>query len=152
MKLTRTRALAAARTFLVLTGFVTGLGTGLGEANPPRLLEAVVSAVLGVLLIPLLVVFFFRIEVAMGLFKPPWEHPSSASTMNPLSLVQLGYFVFAALGLGAAMAIPWRGLPAFSYALLALSGAIGLDLALVQLLRSFPPPQMNNRNQDSRCR
>lgn len=149
MRLSRKAILVTAKVFLLAVGFAVGLGAGLGDPTSPTIAEASVSAVLTILLLPLIVVLLFRAEVAIGAFKPPWESPSRSSTMNPLSAVQLGSLVFAAMGVGSMVAVPWRGFAAVSYALLGLSGSIGLDLALVRLMKRFPPLQTHTHDSDA---
>jgi hypothetical protein len=117
MKLARKSFLVTAKVFLLLVGFAVGLGTGLGDPNSPTIVEGIISAILTILFLPPMVILLFRVEVAISIFKPPWEAPSHSSTMNPLSAVQLGSLVFTAMGVGSTVAIPWRGLAALSYAL-----------------------------------
>jgi hypothetical protein len=149
MELARRSFLMTAKVFLLLVGFGLGLGAGLGDPNSPTIAEGIISAVLTILFLPPMVVMLFRVEVAIGIFKPPWETPSGSSTMNPLSAVQLGSLVFTAMGVGSTVAIPWRGFAALSYALIGLSGGIGLHLALVRLMKRFPPNQTNTQDSDS---
>jgi hypothetical protein len=143
MKLARKIFLVTAKTIVLLAGFGAGLIAGVGDSSPPTVVEGIIILPLAILIIPPLIVLSFRINVATGFFKPPWETPSRAEKMNPLSAVQLGSFICIAIGLGATVSIAWRGLVAFYYALVGFSAGIGLHLALVRLMSRYPPPQMN---------
>jgi len=106
------------------------------------ILAGIVISSLTVLILPILIVFLFRFGMAAGYFKPPWPAPSRASTMTPLSAVHLGSFVCIAVGVGATISIVWRGTEVVYYALLGFSAGLAFHLALVKLMRRFPPHQV----------
>lgn len=124
----------------IILGFSMGLLGSIANEKPPRLVEGILSCVLPILVLPRLVEFVFRLNVAVGAFHPPWEAPSSANRMNPLSFVRLGFLLFIAVGVASTISIAWRGLAAAYHVLLSFSGALACHLALHRLLRRFPPP------------
>lgn len=132
--------LLTAQAFIVLVAFVTGLFAGTGDSSPPTVAEGIISVPLVILFMPLVTVLLFRLEVAIGIFRPPWDTPSCAAQMNPLSAVRLGSWAFTAAGAGATLAIVWRGIAAVPYALIGLAGGFALHLALMRLVKRYSQP------------
>jgi hypothetical protein len=145
MRLTRTTLNATAKAILVLAGFASGLIAGLGGSSQGTVVEGLIGACLGILIMPLLIVLLFRFEVAIGIFKPPWEPPNRARSMNPLSLVQLGSYFFTAVGAGATMSIAWTPLAGINAALIGFSGGIALYIGLVRLMKRYSLPHTNDQ-------
>jgi hypothetical protein len=146
MKETRKNYLLLAKVFLLLVGFVQGLLASMHHFQQLKIIDVIILVPLIILIGPILCVLLFRVEVAIGAFKPPWEKPSLIGELNPLSCVQLGSFLLYAIGVGAMISMAWSGLTAFEYMLLGFSGGIAFHLALLLLMKRYPPLQMNAAN------
>jgi hypothetical protein len=134
-----------ARVVLPLAGFVLGLFADVDDLRPPTVVEGVVLVPLVIFLLPPLVMMLFRVEVALGAAKPPWESPNHAGRLNPLLLIQIASLLLAAVGLGATISIAWKGAAAVYYALLGWSGAVAFHLALRWLMRRYLAPQRDSK-------
>jgi hypothetical protein len=149
MKLRRNTLVAIAKIILLLAGFASGLFAGMSDSSAPTVVEGVIIALITILTMPLLIMLLFRVSVAIGVFKPPWEVPTRVGKLTPLSSVQLGSFVFAAMGVGATVSLAWRGLMANGYILLGFAGGLACHLALVRLRKRFSSPQGNMQDSTS---
>ena len=130
----------------LLGGFLLGLlGGGQEEkAGMSEMVQTGIACGLAILIMPWLMVLLVRFDIAIGFFKPPWERPRlfriPGGWDDPLPYFQLIAFVFAAMGVGAAVSITWRGLRAVPMALLGICGGIGLHLGLKRLTARFTRP------------
>jgi hypothetical protein len=129
----------AVKAVILLQGLVAGMFAAASDFN---LVEGIISAVLALLLLPILIVLVIRANIALGFLQPPWDAPHLASNpisqKDPLPFIQFASFYFASAGVGAAVSIVWKGAAAVPWALVGLCGGIGCHLGLLRLLASFP--------------
>ena len=71
MKLTRSNFFAALKAIFLLAGFVVGLLAGADDSNSLTVVEGIIFGPITILIWPPLVVLLFRLDVAVGFFKPP---------------------------------------------------------------------------------